>query len=293
MRISAFLHIKPARPGWHRPGPVHVAEVRAAGHFLETDQARGQAPMRNYSIVIVFGTALTAVLAAGCDGMSTNVDDPTREAIRDSAEAPDAQAVVRAEAYVPELSAARKAGKIGRRDEWSQMIAVLELEGKELKQFKAAVEERNNKWDAYLNKDPFKKHKSLSAELKQARKAKDQDKVDKLQPQVEKLGQQVWDFREAIRADVLATLTPAQRKGWAGFVLWERTIGRFRKADLSDEQQQESLEVCTKLADKHLFAEGDITQTDPYLRSAYSLRSDATEAIKKQVLDDKQREAMN
>ncbi len=249
--------------------------------------------MRNYFVVIVFGIALTTVLTAGCDGMSENVDDGTREAIRNSSEAPDAQTVVKAEAYVPQLPAAREAAKIGRRDEWSQMIAALALEGKELKEFKAAVEQRNEKWDAYKKKDPFQKHKSLSAELKQARKDKDQDKIDKLQPQVEKLGEQVWHFREAVRADVLATLTPAQRKGWAGYVLWERTIGRFGRADLSDKQQQEALKVCTELADKHLFAEGDITQTDPYLRSVYSIRSDATEAIKKQVLEDKQREAMN
>jgi hypothetical protein len=223
----------------------------------------------------------------GCQSQA-DVGKDAEALMAESAKLPDAEKVAAAEPVVVDLAAAKKAMKVGRRDEFEQMKLALELSGKQKKDFQAAVEKRSEKLKAWRNTEFFKKYTKTRQELRAAKKADNKDKVAQLKKELEPMSRKQWTFKQNIRAEVLSELTPSQRKGWAGYVLWEHVRGRFRKADLTDKQWQETLEVTTKVADS-LFAKGDITMTDPYLKSIYGLRDDATETIQKQVLTAEQK----
>jgi len=224
----------------------------------------------------------------GCESQ-TDVGADAESLMAESAKLPDAEEVAAAEPVVVDLEAAKKAMKVGRRDEFEQMKLALELTGQQKKDFQAAVDERSKKLKKWRETDFFKNYTETRKQLKATRKAGDEKKVAKLEKAIEPMAEKNGTFMKNIRAEVLRELTPSQRKGWAGYVLWEKVQGRFRKAKPTDQQWQEMLKVTTDVAET-LFAKGDITMIDPYLKSIYALRDDATEKIKKTVLTDQQRE---
>lgn len=236
-----------------------------------------------WAILLVTAMGFTV----GCESQ-TDVGADAKSLMAESAKLPDAEEVAAADPVVVNLQAARKALKVGRRDEFEQMKLALELTGRQKKDFQAAVDKRAKKLKKWRETDFYKEYQDTRKELKAARKAGDEDKVARLEKTIEPMGEKNGTFMESIRAEVLRELTPSQRKGWAGYVLWEKVQGRFRKAKPTDQQWQEMLKVTTEVAET-LFAKGDITMIDPYLKSIYALRDDATEKIKETVLTSEQR----
>ncbi len=239
---------------------------------------------RTWTVLLLLAVGLTV----GCENQ-TEVGADAKSMMAESAKLPDAQEVAAAEPVVADLEAARKALKVGRRDEFEQMKLAFELTGQKKKDFQAAVDERAKKLEEWRGSDFYKEYQDTRKELKAARKAGDEDKVARLEKAIEPMRAKNETFMKNIRAEVIRELTPSQRKGWAGYVLWEKVQGRFRKAKPTDQQWQEMIKVTTDVAET-LFAKGDITMIDPYLKSIYALRDDATEKIKQTVLTDQQRE---
>jgi hypothetical protein len=224
----------------------------------------------------------------GCE-QQADLSQDAKARMAESAKLANAEEVAAAEPVVPDLEAARKALEVGRRDEFEQMKLALELEGKQKQQFDKAVNNRAAKLENWRETKFYKTYMQTRKQLKAAEKDGNEEKVASLKQKLEPMSKKHIEFKEKIRAEVISELTPSQRKGWAGYVLWEKVRGRFRKAKPTDEQWQEMLEVTTDVAET-LFAEGDITMTDPYLKSIYDVRDDAAEKIKQAVLTDEQRE---
>ncbi|MFP4105951.1 MAG: hypothetical protein ACLFVU_07635 [Phycisphaerae bacterium] len=227
-------------------------------------------------VTILLSTVTLCGMLIACEGTKTMT-------------AADKQ-IASARPVLPDYSDAQEAMEIGRRDEFAQMKVLLDLEGQQLDEFNKAVEERAEKLQRHQNSEQHKKLSQLRDELKAAKKAKDDAKVAKLEKQIAPLSEEHAAFMEKIRYEVIDVLTPAQKKAWTGYVLRERLGGRFRKANLTDEQKEKILHTCIRYADEQMFQDGDPLKDDPYLKGIYDLRDGATEVIVAKVMTEKQKE---
>lgn len=228
-------------------------------------------------------------LAIGCEEPDTESSTSTMAA-PSKPSATSSKEVQAAEPYQPDQAAVEEARKLGRRDEFKQMIALLELEGDQRERFDQAVATRAEKLEDHRESDKHKQYMALRDQLKAAKQANDEKKAQQFQAKLEPIQQSHQAFMEQIRAEVLDVLTPAQKKAWTGYVLWERTIPRFGRAKLSDDQKARTVDVCIDIADEKIFGEhGDVTQTDPYLKIVYDYREQAGRRIISDVLTDEQK----
>ncbi len=245
--------------------------------------------MLHRSIMLSLALALIA-LPLGCEEPETESSASSMAGPTKPSSDASTKKIQAAEPYPPDLAAAEEARKLGRRDEFKQMIALLELDGDQRERFDQAVADRAQKLEDHRESDKHKQYMALRDQVKAARKAKDERKVQQLQQKLDPIQAEHQAFMEKIRAEVLDVLTPEQKKAWTGYVLWERTIPRFGRAKLSDDQMAQSLAVCIDVADKKIFGEhGDVTQTDPYLKVVYDYRDQAGQRIISDVLTDEQR----
>ncbi|MFP4054719.1 MAG: hypothetical protein ACLFV7_12730, partial [Phycisphaerae bacterium] len=108
---------------------------------------------------------LTVAWVGGCEN-GNDMDDDTAKAMELSSRTPNAKEVVAAEPYYPDLKPAEEAMKIGRRDEFKQMEALLELDGKQKKEFNQAVASRAEKLQEWNDSDFHEEYTEAKMELK-------------------------------------------------------------------------------------------------------------------------------
>lgn len=151
-------------------------------------------------------------------------------------------------------------------DEFDEMILATDMDGRQLGAFQEAVKERSVKFQAHGEGPEAKRMAALKDELAQARTAGDQKKIEDLQKQMDPLAQAEKDFRTQIRVPVVEVMTLGQQRDWAAYVLWSwwgGLGGRFRSAQLSDEQIAKAKAVCR--AEMDTFIQPGTMAKDPYL----------------------------
>ncbi len=90
----------------------------------------------------------------------------------------------------------------------------------------------------------------LRQALAEARKANDQARASALNNEMRALQKDMAKLTADRAKQVMAILTPAQKKTWDAARTYTRVLGRYRKANISDQQRRKIKELCGPLAEK-------------------------------------------
>jgi Spy/CpxP family protein refolding chaperone len=130
---------------------------------------------------------------------------------------------------------------------YMMMISVLKLDQERAAKITAIAEKYRadtKAWDA----ENGAKLKELMAAGKKAREDKDREKMKAIGGDMKKLRQGRDDIAAAEKKEVMALLTEDEKVQWAGFSLYRGTIGRYKKLNLTEEQDAKIREICTAAA---------------------------------------------
>ena len=131
----------------------------------------------------------------------------------------------------------------GSPDEYAIMAKVLNLTDSEKADLAevikacAADATRQQKVRAY-------KLAELQKQLAEARKNKDKDAYGRIVEQFKALRTEEVEDRDDTMAAVTRLLTPEQKQRWAGFNVYRQIMPRFKRAQLTDEQDKKVRDMC-------------------------------------------------
>jgi hypothetical protein len=154
-----------------------------------------------------------------------------------------------------EDKAAPKASKKGNGDkaaakdkapkgEYAIMAKTLGMDEAQTAKLNEAVENCNKALKAWDEGDNGKKLQEFQAALKQAREAKDKDKVKSISEQAKPLQKERGDLEAAQRALIMNVLTDEQKAKWAGFTLYRSVIGKYKRLNLTEDQDKQVRDIC-------------------------------------------------
>jgi len=141
------------------------------------------------------------------------------------------------------------------------------------------------KWD----KANAKKIEAAAAASKEARTSGDADKKKQAGAAARELKNARTEAGAEATAAILKELTPAQKSAWDGYQLFKSTSGRYRRAELNEEQLAKVKSACA-------IAAKDISEIDPDDNKAKKMKGEVTKklqwAINALVLTEEQRKIM-
>jgi Spy/CpxP family protein refolding chaperone len=127
----------------------------------------------------------------------------------------------------------------------------------------------------------------LRKALANARKAKDEKKIEELNKEIKALGEGEEKLQAEGMAKIMALLTDEQKAVWKGFCLRREITKRFKGMKFTDEQTAQMQKLCEEAAKTMPAADGD---------EAAKARQEAcgkvVDEISQKVLTDAQREEM-
>ena len=135
------------------------------------------------------------------------------------------------------------------RGEYSIMASELKLDDAQKAKLEEAVKanmEAQKAWEAANGA----KVKQLSEDMKKAREGSDKDKIKTLGEQMKALQAERAKLQADAKEKVMAVLTDQQKSQWAGFTLYRSVIGRFKRLNLTAEQDKKVRELCDAEAAK-------------------------------------------
>jgi len=178
----------------------------------------------------------------------------------------------------------RQPKKGGPRGEYAIMVKLLEMDTDQQAKLMAAIEKQNQAmkdWEASQN---GQKYKELMAEAKKARADKDKEKMKSIYEQLKAIRKEREELSAAQKAMVMGILTDEQKAKWAGFSLYRTMMGRFKRCNLTEEQQASLRELC-QVAAKDMPDRSDRKAYGQAMRKAY-------ESVEEKILTDAQREEL-
>jgi Spy/CpxP family protein refolding chaperone len=168
---------------------------------------------------------------------------------------------------------------------FDQLVRECKLTQKQQADVKAKIkvhDEALAKWDK-ANAD---KIQAAETALKDARDKKDDDARKKASGELKELRTARDESAAEATAAVFAILTAEQKVAWAGHELCQSIVGRYRRADLSDQQLAKIKSACT-FAAKELGEAGDDDR-----KAKRDITNKIRWGIEVFVLTDEQREAL-
>jgi hypothetical protein len=182
----------------------------------------------------------------------------------------------------------RHRGKQPAESLFDQLVRECKLTEKQQADVKAKIKVRDEalaKWDK-ANGD---KVQAAEAAGKDARDKKDDDARKKASGELRELRTAREESATEATAAVFAVLTAEQKAAWAGHELFQSIVGRYRRADLSDQQLAKIKSACA-------FAAKELGETGDDDRQANKAKRDITNKIRWGidvfVLTDEQRETL-
>jgi len=181
-------------------------------------------------------------------------------------------------------SKTERPGKKKLRGEYSIMASVLKMDEAQTAKLAETVRKYQEAMKAWGSSPNGQKYKELSAAAKQARKDKDKEKMKSISEEMKSLRKEREELATAQKAEVLAILTDQQKAEWAGFSLYRSTVGRYKRLQLTEDQNKQIREICQATAK---------TLPDRSDRKAYyAARKELSQNIEEKVLTDAQREEL-
>jgi Spy/CpxP family protein refolding chaperone len=137
-----------------------------------------------------------------------------------------------------------KRAKSGLRGEYQIMASVLAMTDAQKAQLQEIVKKHQEAQKAWMAGEDGQKMKALSAEAKKAREAGDKDKAREIQKQARELGKERGKLKEAQQREILSLLTAEQKAKWEGFTLYRSMMRRYKKCELTEDQQAKLKAFC-------------------------------------------------
>ncbi len=172
-------------------------------------------------------------------------------------------------------------------DEFDEAARVLNLQGEQKDHFDAAHAERDRKFDAWDKTDQADAIRKVTAERDEAKKAKDQAKIDQISADLDLMKKAAFAFRSNLRAEVWAVLTPDEQRQWTTHILAGRVLHSVEKSTPTDDQKARIIALCDDAV--RVWIRPNTLQVDPYLLTVRDLQPAIVETVKSQVLNDQQR----
>lgn len=188
-------------------------------------------------------------------------------------------------------AAPRRGGRRGSKAPEEKLFDELVRECKIPAAQQAAVKAKTKAYDDALaawDKANAAKVQAANDAAKEARKGSDADAKKKTFAAVRELKNARAEAAATARAAVIATLTDDQKTAWAASELFQSTIGRYRRAELTEEQLARIKAACA-------IAVKEIGPTEPGAKPDKAARGVVAKlrwAINAMVLTPQQREAM-
>ena len=168
------------------------------------------------------------------------------------------------------------------------LVRECKLTDKQLPAVKAKIEALDAALAAW-DKANAEKVEAAEAAAKEARSGDDADKKKQTSAAVRTLKTARQEAGAETTAAILAELTPEQKIAWGGYQLYTSLAGRYRRAELSEEQQAKVKTACA-------FAAKDIAAIDPNESKAKKIEREVTKklqwAINALVLTPEQRKIL-
>ena len=156
-----------------------------------------------------------------------------------------APALLAEEAKAPKEGKAKAAAKesSGLKGEYAIMASELKLTAEQKADLAAKVkakEEALNAWEN-ANRD---KLKAAQEAVKKGRESGDKQAAEKAAEELKTLRGAMENIQADATAAIRAVLTPEQQQAWEGFSLYRQAMARYKKADLTEDQQKKIRELC-------------------------------------------------
>ena len=169
-----------------------------------------------------------------------------------------------------------------------QLVRECKLTAKQQTDLKAKIKARDDALAAW-DKANAEKVQAAETAAKDARAGGDADARKKASGEVRALKAAREESAAQATAAVFALLTPEQKAAWGGYQLYQTTVGRYRRAELTEEQLAKIKAACA-VAAKDL---GEIDEADSKAKRAKRAVTDKLRwAINVFVLTPEQRETV-
>lgn len=181
-----------------------------------------------------------------------------------------------------------KADKGAKKDalkgEYGIMASVLQLTDEQKAKLKDALEAEKKAVEEWNTSADGRKLADLEKAAKEARTAGNKEESKKLAEQIKPLAAARRKLQAEKQAAVLAILTAEQKIQWESFKLNRQLMGRYKKLNLTQDQEKQVKELCDAAAKEVAGA------TDRKAQSAVTKRLQAD--VEAKVLTDAQREEL-
>lgn len=162
-------------------------------------------------------------------------------------------AVLAEEAKAP---AKEKAAKSPLKGEYAIMVAELKLTDQQAADLAAKIKAKDEAVAAW-EKENGDKLKAAQEAAKKAREGADKDAAKKASADLKDLSGARAKIQADAMAAIYAILTPEQKQQWDGFVLYRSATAKFRKANLTEDQQKKMRELAGAAAKELAGAKAD------------------------------------
>jgi hypothetical protein len=183
-----------------------------------------------------------------------------------------------------------KRGRRGKQPEESildQLVRECTLSEDQQADVRAKIKARDDilaKWDT----ENAEKMQAAETAAQDAKNAGDADKRKEASRTLKELRTEREESAGDAGAEILKVLTPEQKAAWQGYLLYQSTVKRYRRAELDEEQQKKIRDACD-VAAKEL---GEVDQDAKPGKAQKAISEKLRWAIDVFVLTGDQREAL-
>jgi len=156
-----------------------------------------------------------------------------------------APALLAEEAKAPKEGKTKAAAKetSGLRGEYAIMASELKLTDGQKADLAAKVKAKEEALSAWESANG-EKLKAAQETIKKARESGDKQGGEKAAAELKTLRTAMEKIQTDAAAAIRAILTPEQQQAWEGFSLYRQAMARYKKADLTEDQQKKIRELC-------------------------------------------------
>lgn len=136
----------------------------------------------------------------------------------------------------------------GPQGEYAIMAKVLNMDTDQQAKLMEIVEANGKAMKEWATGPSGQKLKELSEASREARKAKDREKMKQISQEMKPLAAERNKLQADRKASIMAILTDEQKAAWAGFVVYRNTMRRFKRCKLTEDQDKQVRDLCSAAA---------------------------------------------
>lgn len=172
---------------------------------------------------------------------------------------------------------------------WATLIKETKASDEQIAKIAAAVAESRKKQADWAASADGQALKAAEEELVKAREAKDEARIKAANDKLKELRAKAPNVKDEEQKAVRAALSPEQLQAWEGYNMCNGMLGRFRKAEMKEDQKAKCRELCNAAAKDVLALTGEPKVVD---KAKGEIVAKVAKSIEETVLSAEQREAL-